>query len=204
MTTANPSVVRSFDWISQIYDNPVVQRFVYRANHDAVVAALRAHGATRVADVGCGTGILAARIERELRPEVVYGCDPSPGMLEKARARSGRVRWLQGAAEKLPFDAGALDAVVTTEAFQFFDQPAALREFHRVLEAGGHVVVSVISPAVPIPGVVLDRIPARWHTPAGMRRLLEETGFEVVDQRRLRLIGPGVATVARKSRSKSP
>jgi ubiquinone/menaquinone biosynthesis C-methylase UbiE len=198
MTTANPSVVRSFDWISQVYDNPVVQRFVYRANHDAVLSALRAHGATRVADVGCGTGILAARIERELHPEVVYGCDPSPGMLEKARARSGAVRWLQGAAEVLPLDAGAVDAVVTTEAFQFFDQPAALREFRRVLEPQGHVVVAVISPAVPIPGLVLDRIPARWRTPAGMRRLLEETGFEVIRQRRLRLIGPGVATVAIK------
>jgi ubiquinone/menaquinone biosynthesis C-methylase UbiE len=198
MSTANPSVVRSFDWISRVYDNALVQRFAYRANHDAVLEALRTHRATRIVDVGCGTGILASRIERQLIPEVVYGCDPSAGMLEKARGRSAAVRWIQGAAEKLPLDAGAVDAVVTTEAFQFFDQAAALRDFHRVLEPGGHIVISVITPALPIPGAVLDRIPATWHTPAGMRRLVEAAGFEVVGQRRLGRVGPGVATVALK------
>lgn len=195
---STPSVVRSFDLISRVYDNPFVQRFVYRANHDAVISALRAHGARRVVDVGCGTGILAARIERDLNPELVYGCDPSAGMLQKARARSGAVHWIQGSAEQLPLDDGAVDAVVTTEAFQFFDQPAALREFHRVLEPSGRVAIAVITPAVPLPGGLLERIPASWHTPAGMRSLVESAGFEVIDQRRLRLVGPGVATVAAK------
>ena len=149
-------------------------------------------------DVGCGTGILAARIESDLHPDTVYGCDPSAGMLEKARQRSASVRWIQGTAEQLPLDDGAVDAVTTTEAFQFFDQPAALREFNRVLEPGGHVVIAVITPLLPIPGAVLSRIPATWHTPAGMRVLVEEAGFEVIDQRRLGRAGPGVATVAVK------
>jgi ubiquinone/menaquinone biosynthesis C-methylase UbiE len=190
--------VRVFNVVSRVYDNPVVQRFVYRANHDAVLEALRRAGSTRVLDVGCGTGILAARIERELSPEMVYGCDPSPGMLSNARERSSTVRWIQGAAEELPLDNGTVDAVTTTEAFQFFDQPSALTEFHRVLEPGGQLVIAVITPTVPLPDAVLDRIPATWHTPAGMRSLVESAGFELVDQRRLRWIGPGVATVARK------
>jgi ubiquinone/menaquinone biosynthesis C-methylase UbiE len=196
MSTANVAVVRTFNTISRVYDNRLVQRFAYRANHDAVIAALRAHGAKRVVDVGCGTGILAARIERDLSPEIVYGCDPSAGMLEKARARSATVRWIEGAAERLPLEDGAVDAVVSTEAFQFFDQPAALREFHRVLEPGGHVAIAAITPAVPLPGALLEHIPATWHTPGGMRRLVEDAGFDVVDQHRLRVVGPGVATVA--------
>jgi ubiquinone/menaquinone biosynthesis C-methylase UbiE len=49
------------------------------------------------------------------------------------------VQWLRGPAEQLPFDDGALDAIVTTSAFHFFDQPAALREFRRVLASGGLV-----------------------------------------------------------------
>ena len=198
MTAANTGVVRAFNTISRVYDNRLVQRLAYRANHDAVISALRTHRARRIVDVGCGTGILAARIARELSPELVYGCDPSDGMLEKARARAADVRWIQGAAEELPLGDGAVDAVVTTEAFQFFDQAAALTDFHRVLEPGGHLVISVITPALPVPGVVLDRIPATWHTPAGMRRLVEAAGFEVVGQRRLGRVGPGVATVALK------
>ena len=47
------------------------------------------------------------------------------------------------------FDDGALDAVVTTSAFHFFDQPAALREFHRVLAPGGLVAVSALSTRQP-------------------------------------------------------
>src|SRR5205807_8435414 len=130
----------------------VVRSFAYRASVDAVVAALRTQRATRIVAVGSGTGVLAARIERELHPEVVYGCDPSAGMLEKARGRSGEVRWIRADAEELPHESGAVDAVVTTEAFQFFDQPAALRAFHRVLEPGGHLVIAAITPAVPLPG----------------------------------------------------
>ena len=52
---------------------------------------------------------------------------------------------MRGPAEQLPFDDGTLDAVVTTSAFHFFDQPAALREFHRVLASGGLVAVASLS-----------------------------------------------------------
>jgi hypothetical protein len=38
----------------------------------------------------------------------------SDGMFNQARARSNRAQWLHGPAEQLPFDDGALDAVVTT------------------------------------------------------------------------------------------
>lgn len=107
--------------------------------HDEVIAALRAHGSRRIADIACGTGILSDRIERELHPDETYGVDMSDGMLAQARARSDRVTWLRGPAEQLPFGDGALDAIVTTSAFHFFDQPAALREFHRVLAPGGLV-----------------------------------------------------------------
>jgi ubiquinone/menaquinone biosynthesis C-methylase UbiE len=37
-----------------------------------------------------------------------------------------------GPAEQLLFEDSSLDAVVTTTAFHFFDQPATLREFARV------------------------------------------------------------------------
>ena len=39
---------------------------------------------------------------------------------------------------------------MTTSAFHFFDQPAALREFHRVLASGGLVAVATLSARQPL------------------------------------------------------
>jgi ubiquinone/menaquinone biosynthesis C-methylase UbiE len=197
---ARSAVVAAFDWIARVYDTPVLQRVAYRPNQDAVVSELRRAGARRVLDVGCGTGILAARIERELRPEVVYGCDPSEGMLSRARARSRDVRWLHGCAEQVPLDDAALDAVITTEAFQFFDQPAALDEFARLLEPGGIVVIAMLTAPVPGVGTLTRLLLARWPTRGQLNAMLDEAGFEVRRQRPVRrLLGPlspGFATVA--------
>jgi ubiquinone/menaquinone biosynthesis C-methylase UbiE len=194
------SVVAVFDRIARVYDTPILQRVAYRPNHDAVVSELRRSGARRVLDVGCGTGILTTRIWRDLRPEVVYGCDPSPGMLEQAQERSHDVSWLQGTAERVPLDDRAVDAVVTTEAFQFFDQRAALDEFFRLLEPGGTALIAMLTPPMPALSVLTGLAPARWPTRGQLKGMLGEAGFEVRRQRPVRpLLGPlspGFATVA--------
>ena len=197
---ARSSVVAVFDRIARFYDAAILQRVVYRPNHDAVVSELRRVGARRVLDVGCGTGILATRIWRDLQPELVYGCDPSPGMLEQARERSRDVHWLHGSAEQIPLNDEAVDAVVSTEAFQFFDQPAALREFHRLLEPEGIVVIAVLTAPIPALNALTRLAPARWSTKGQLRGMLEEATFQVRRQRPVRaLLGPlspGFATVA--------
>jgi ubiquinone/menaquinone biosynthesis C-methylase UbiE len=102
-----------FDGWSLFYDLPWVQRAVYRAPQDAVVARLAATGSARVLDVGCGTGQLAARLRRELGARVV-GCDFSRGMLRAAQARDRVAGWVQGDACRLPFREASFDAVVST------------------------------------------------------------------------------------------
>lgn len=183
----NDAVTRLWSFLAPAYDLPFLQQWVYRPPHDEVIAQLRAHKARKIADIACGTGILSDRIARELQHDEIYGVDMSDGMLAQARARTDRVQWLRGPAEQLPFDDGALDAVVTTSAFHFFDQPAALREFHRVLEPGGLVAVSALSTRRP-------RLQAssatRWKpqhnaSAAEMRSLFEDAGFAISDQHRI-------------------
>jgi ubiquinone/menaquinone biosynthesis C-methylase UbiE len=153
-----------------------------------VGAHWRHHQSARVVDIACGTGILADRIERELHPAEVYGVDMSEGMLNQARSRSTKVQWLRGPAEQLPFDDASLDAVVTTSAFHFFDQPAALREFHRVLAPGGLAAVSTLSARQSsFQGLSTSNwTPAHNPSSAEMRRLFEGAGFTIDEQHRVR------------------
>jgi ubiquinone/menaquinone biosynthesis C-methylase UbiE len=194
----NEAITRFWSFAAPAYDAQFLQRWVYRPAQDEVVARLRSAGSRKVADIACGTGILADRIERELHPDAgaseatggfeVYGVDMSDGMLAEAKARSSRVQWLKGPAEQLPFADGTLDAVVTTSAFHFFDQPAALAEFHRVLGPGGLVAVATISPAPPqaLQWLSDSRFtPAHSPSPTQMRKLFEGAGFTILDQHRV-------------------
>lgn len=185
----NDAITRFWGFAAPAYDLHLLQRWVYRPPQDEVIAQLKVHGAHRVADVACGTGILADRIERELHPGEVYGVDMSQGMLDAARARSPQVHWLRGPAEQLPFDDGVLDAVVTTSAFHFFDQPAALADFHRVLAPGGMAAVATMSPRqhLPLHTLSAHRLnPAHNPSPTEMRALFEDAGFTVSEQHRVR------------------
>jgi ubiquinone/menaquinone biosynthesis C-methylase UbiE len=185
----NDAVTRFWSLAAPAYDLPFLQRWIYRPAQDEVIDILRSHGALKVADIACGTGILATRIEEEIKPRQIYGLDMSEGMLKEAKARSKTVQWLTAAAEQLPFGDGALDAVVTTSAFHFFDQPAALREFHRVVRPGGIAVVATIGPRQPfmLSRLGFDRFnPAYTPSPREMRALFEDAGFGVGEQHRVR------------------
>jgi ubiquinone/menaquinone biosynthesis C-methylase UbiE len=95
----------------------------------------------RVLDLGCGAGhasFAAAPFARE-----VVAFDLTASMLE-VTAAAARERQLSnittrgGSVEKLPFDAGQFDCVVSRySAHHWIDLPRALREVRRVLKPGG-------------------------------------------------------------------
>jgi len=198
-----------FDIWSRVYDLAPVQAAIYHPVHGAVLHELRTHPARRVLDVGCGTGDLTARLQGELRPDFIAGCDFSGGMLEQASARTRAVSWLQGDALRLPFGASSFEAIVSTEAFHWFPDPvAALREFHRVLAPGGRALVALVNVRVPTTSRVAHAgskalgQPAHWPTKAEMADRVRSVGFTVERQQRIVRLGgiliPTVLTVARK------
>jgi SAM-dependent methyltransferase len=179
---------RFFDLWSRVYDAPLVQRVVYRPVQDAIMKALG--DPARVLDVGCGTGLLTARLARERPTAAVTGLDFSFGMLEQAAAsRAAPATWVQGDAMRLPFASGTFGAITCTESFHWYpDQAAALREFHRVLGAGGRLFVALVNPRTVAASRVGDAAsqlagqPAHWPSRREMRELVERAGFSVERQ----------------------
>jgi len=110
----------------------------------ALVDALRAErGLPRgahVADVACGTGLLAEPfLEDGCR---VTGVEPSAAMRAHAHARLGArpgFRALDGRAEATGLPAASVDAIVAGQSLHWFDLPRARAEFARVLRPGGWV-----------------------------------------------------------------
>lgn len=184
----NAGVTRLWNLLAPIYDARRLQAWVYGPAHEEVLTALRRAEPRRVADIGCGTGILAERIRSEPYVGAVHGVDRSKGMLDKAKARSPATQWTMAPAEQLPFGDNTLDAIVSTSAFHFFDQPAALNEFRRVLVPGGIAAVATVS--LPDSHPINRRAAGRRHTvhnpsPEKMRTLFEAAGFTVEDQHRV-------------------
>ena len=179
---------RFFDVWSRVYDAPLVQRIVYRPVQDAIVRAL-GHP-DRVLDVGCGTGLLTARLAEEQPTVTVTGLDFSFGMLEQAAAaRHGGATWVQGDAMRLPFADASFDAITSTESFHWYpDQPAALREFHRVLRPGGRMLVALVNTRTAVAtrvGEVASQLagqPAHWPSRREMRGMVEAAGFTLERQ----------------------
>ena len=79
-------------------------------------------------DVGCG------RFCRMLKPHGVgvTGIDPTPALLAAARARDPECRYLEAAAERLPFDDSAFDLVISyLSLIDIPDIQAAISEMAR-------------------------------------------------------------------------
>jgi SAM-dependent methyltransferase len=115
--------------------------WIYR---DAFFALVPAPGAATL-EVGCGEG----RVARDLvaRGHRVTGLDASPTLLHAAAEADPGSRYVEGAAEALPFDEHAFDLVVAYNSLMdVVDMPAAVREAARVLVPGGRLCACITHP----------------------------------------------------------
>jgi SAM-dependent methyltransferase len=161
-----------FDRIATDYDDALPAHVVEHYLRKRTAFVLE-HCATGMAlDVGCGTGVLAARLVG-VGYEVV-GVDPSEGMLEVLRARSPGVRAVKSSGTALPFADDSFDLVLTVAVMHHIAEPEAVRatlsEMVRVARPSGQVLVWDHNPRNPYWGRLMARVPQD----TGDERLIDE------------------------------
>jgi demethylmenaquinone methyltransferase/2-methoxy-6-polyprenyl-1,4-benzoquinol methylase len=158
----------------------------------ALVDVLAPEPGMRILDVATGTGMVAFALAA--RGAEVVGLDQSEAMLGGARARlqrtpelAGRLSFMLGEAEALPFADGEFDALSFTYLLRYVDDPAAtMRELARVIKPGGRIgMVEFGAPRDPV-------LRALWrvHTRVGLPllgRVVSREWYEVG-----RFLGPNI------------
>lgn len=128
MSYDDPRLVAVYD-----FDNPD------GPDHDFFRDMATHSGATRITDLGCGTGLLTVTLCGPGRE--VTGIDPSSAMLEQARTRQGgdRVQWIQGTSEQITSNSADMVVMSGNVAMHILGAQwhTALSDIARGLRPGG-------------------------------------------------------------------
>jgi ubiquinone/menaquinone biosynthesis C-methylase UbiE len=175
------------------YDRVAADYARLRQVHPGVLSGLLTEGglkrASRVLEVGCGTGNYIGAIARQIGC-MSYGIDPSERMLGEARGKVG-VRVRLGKGEKLEFSSTFFDLVFTVDVIHHLgDRGAYFREAYRVIEPGGKICTVtdsewIIRHRKPLsfyfPETV-ERELARYPSISELRVLMEKNGFARISE----------------------
>ncbi len=138
------------DVVARIYEGLTSQRmWRHEIGSLLTLAELDHVRPMRCLDLGCGPGESSFVLADTLAPESeVVGIDISHAMIARARSLAGRrpsnrtLRFEQADATHLPFASGSFDVAIG-HSFLYLvrDPPAVLRETHRLLAPGGHLLL---------------------------------------------------------------
>jgi len=166
------------DW-ARFYEDPKPakmssQNLVSRRRFAIEMIEAKLPKGSKILDVGCGTGHLAAELAR--RGYDTWGTDLSQGMVDYAREHYNRDRFQVADIEKIPFPDNFFDGIVCLGVMEYLVTDVnALREMWRVLKPGGHAVVTTPSSICPFfyidRGLIRVRFAVRPLTGA-VRRML--------------------------------
>ncbi|GBQ12587.1 class I SAM-dependent methyltransferase [Swaminathania salitolerans] len=101
---------------------------------------------TRLLDFGCGWGRIARLFMKDIRPENIFGIDPTSRFLMEARRCNPALCFLTGAlSPPTVLMPGSFDIVVAFSVFSHLDELISglwMAEIHRLLRPGGLAVIT--------------------------------------------------------------
>jgi SAM-dependent methyltransferase len=141
ITSADPAVLETLMTAMEGRASDPQRAAIRKALFDAAGFPMNAV----VLEAGCGTGAVCRDLARRTGIDAVTGLDPSAGFLARARELAAglpNLRFDEGDARGMPYADASFDAVVFHTCLSHVPRPeAALAEAHRVLRAGGRLVI---------------------------------------------------------------
>src|SRR5207248_619379 len=148
-----------------------------------------------IADLGCGTGMLAAWLT--IRGYRVVGLDERPEGLLAARRALPRAWLVQANATCLPLREAALEGALLLDVLEHVEERPLLAEVRRVVRPGGVIIVTV--PAMPWLWGYRDEAAGhlRRYTRRTLARRLTEARLQVEEMRYYQCLLFPVALITR-------
>ena len=135
MVRDNQSI--GYNNISRIYD---LSREANTETVQKLVRLVHVSSDSVLLDLGCGIGNYTAVLEQ--RAKSVIGIDMSVGMIEQARTKFPRLRFICGDVTTLPFDSETFHGAFAIQLLHHVKKKKVfLGEAHRVLRKGAHIAM---------------------------------------------------------------
>src|SRR2546430_2487012 len=154
----------------------------YQALRQHVADSIEAKTAKfSVLDAGCGSGGMLAALREKFPQAELTGIDESEHAIELCRDRNTGARLLQAGVNELPFPSDAFDFVLSLDVWFHagVDDALAAHETHRVLRAGGKLILNLAAFEF-LKGAHDEAVGGvRRYTRPQVRALLEGSGFAI-------------------------
>ena len=112
-----------------------------------VIKTCNLSDSSAIIDIGCGTGI-STRLFAKAGVGKIIGLEPNDDMrnvainqTESDDTINNTIKYTGGTAENTGFENESFDAIISAQAFHWFDHEKALPEFHRILRPRGFCVL---------------------------------------------------------------
>lgn len=205
--------MKEFEAWAGSYDRSLLNRFLFQPSYRMFLEELvvwRGDSAEpfELLDVGCGTGTFDGMLAGSPLPARVTGMDYAPAMCRVADQKAeragvrGRVRYVAGDSEHLPFADGSFDVVTCSNSFHHYPhQQKVIKDMRRVLRPGGRLMLidgfrdNVVGWMMF--DVIITTIEKRvYHAPwPVIHDYFEVAGFRDIRRRKFNLLFPLLLTV---------
>ena len=95
----------------------------------------------RIADLGCGTGLLTEELLQQ--GYEVIGVDVHPKQLATLQKKWPQALLFQSTVEKIPIESGSCDAILFLDVLEHVNDQQSVAEAYRLLRKGGKIIITV-------------------------------------------------------------